>query len=97
MARTSKKTEGHEYQINKQVTLTCFDWGKNQSAKLTINEAFVIFGRIVAGSKKNTYFFSNPSYKDKDGEYHSLAYCFDKDIIEKINDAVTQFMTEDNE
>ena len=95
MARTNKKTEGHEYKITKDVILTCFDWGDNQTATIVINNAWKIMGRIVKGSKKNTWFFGNPSYKTKAGEFKSQAYCFDKELIESVNDAITQFMTED--
>ena len=95
MARTSKKTEGHEYKISKDVKLVCYDFGDSQKASIIINEAFKIMGRIVEGNKKGTYFFSGPSYQDKNGEWHNLAYCFDKDLIADINESLAQFMNED--
>lgn len=92
--KQDKKTEGHEYPISKDITLVCFDWGKNQSTKLIVLDTFVIYGRIVEG-KKGKYFMSFPSYKASDGTYKSTAFCIDSDIIAKINDAVNSFMEED--
>lgn len=49
-------------------------------------DKFIIYARIVKYSKGE--FISYPNYKGKNGEYHDLSYCLDKDINEKILDAV---------
>lgn len=94
-SKTKKQAEGHEYQINKNVTLVCYDWEDRQSCKLIICDAFVVYGRIFEG-KKGNYFMSFPSYKCKDGSYKNSAFSIDADITKAINDAVNEFMNEDD-
>ena len=45
---------------------------------------FAIKVNVVEG--KNGFFISYPQYKNKDGEYVSLAYAYDKDIIKAVDE-----------
>lgn len=57
------------------------------TCKITLYNAFVIFGRVIF--KDNKPFISYPSYYSKTKKkYINQAYCFDKDIIEEINKAL---------
>lgn len=85
----AKKSTEKEFTITDEITLTCYDWGERKSAKITILESFVIFCKII--EKGDKIFISYPQYKNKDGDYKSLAYCFDKKLIKKINSAVESF------
>jgi DNA-binding cell septation regulator SpoVG len=91
--KKEKKTEGVDYKINSQVTLTCFNWGKQQSAKITIANAFVIYARIME-NEDGEYYLLYPSYKTKSGEYKKSAFCFDKEIIAEINENLEDFMND---
>lgn len=61
---------------------------KHDSCTISIG-SFAIYGKIIETA--DTYFIGYPSYKDKDGEYHNVAFCFDKDTIENINNALFDF------
>ena len=91
--RSTKKVDGVDYKINDDVTITCYNWGKNCSCKITLLNSFVIYARICE-DKKGNYFLSYPAYENDKGEWKKLAYCFDKDIIAEINDSIDDFMSE---
>lgn len=57
---------------------------------LTIAGCFVIYISVYKG--KNGYFISYPNYKDNDGEYHDLAYCFDRNVIDALTSLITQMI-----
>ena len=91
-ANTKSKAKGAdlEVEIADGIWLSIYDRpGKNDSCKITLNNAFVIFGKIIQGG--NGPFISYPSWKDNDGEYHNQAYCFDKGINETINETLEEY------
>ena len=89
--KSTSKVEGVDYKINANVTLTCYNWGKRQTAKLTIANAFVIFATIME-NEDGEYFLAYPSYKNKEGEFKKSAYCFDREIIAEITENLADFM-----
>ena len=91
-AKPKPESEGVDYIIADGILLTCYDWGDRQTAKITLNNAFVIYASII--EYEDRYFLSYPSHKNNKGKYVNDAYCFDKDIIEEINESVYDFMTE---
>ena len=63
------------------------------SASLTIETTaghIVIYGQAVNG--KNGWFFSYPSYKGKDGEYHNIVYALEKEVNENISEALSEML-----
>lgn len=96
-SKKAKPVRSEDYEINSNVTLSCYEWDNRRTAKLTIADSFVIFCTIVV--YKGEYFLSYPSYKNKNDDYSQLAYCYDKKIIGKINKALEDFCTgaEDDE
>ena len=88
-----QNVEGVDYIIEDGVVITCYDWGKQQTCKITLHNAFVIFTTIKESDEG--YFLSYPSYRNNKGEYKNLAYCFDKDLIAEITETVTSFMNGD--
>lgn len=67
--------------------------GDRLSASLTIETEVghvVIYGQAVNG--KNGWFFSWPSYKGKDGEYHNTAYALEKDVNDAISEALSSLL-----
>lgn len=63
------------------------------SASLTIETTaghIVIYGQAVNG--KNGWFFSYPSYKGKDGEYHNVVYALEKEVNENISEALSEML-----
>lgn len=79
-----------EVEIAEGILLSIYDRsGKNDSCKITLNNAFVIFGKIIQSD--NGPFISYPNWKDKNGEYHNQAYCFDKKINETIKEALDEY------
>jgi hypothetical protein len=82
------------------VELALYDNGKNKQdrIKLVIGEAFIIYcsAVVVNKSKRERYaFLSYPSFYDKKREkYYNQAFCFEKSLIEKINEALTDYYFE---
>lgn len=91
--KPAKTVEGVDFIIEDGVVITCYDWGTKQTCKITLHNAFVIFTTIMEGDEG--YFLSYPSYRNNKGEYKNLAYCFDKDLIAEITEAVTTYMNGD--
>lgn len=79
------------------VELALYDNGhdKNDRVKLVIGGAFIIYcsAVVVDKSKKERYaFLSYPSfYSNKSKQYYNQAYCFEKSLIEEINEALTSY------
>lgn len=79
------------------VELALYDNGddKKDKVKLVIGEAFIIYCSVVVvnKSKKERYaFLSYPSFYSKKSEkYFNQAYCYDKSLIEEINEELTDY------
>lgn len=75
------------------ITLDLYDRGrKGINAKITLCDAFVIYARVIEG--EDGPFLSYPNFKTKDGKYVNQAYCFDKDIIKAINEALDGYIND---
>lgn len=80
------------------VELALYDNGddKQDRVKLVIGGAFIIYCSavvVVDKNKKERYaFLSYPSFYSKKSEkYFNQAYCFEKSLIEEINEALTDY------
>ncbi|WP_298654608.1 septation protein SpoVG family protein [uncultured Eubacterium sp.] len=71
-------------------SIRIYDGGKkrNDYGSISLDCGFVIYITIVETKKGR--FISYPSYKTKKDEYINQAYCFDKDIIEELNDILEE-------
>ena len=70
---------------------------KKFSVKITACDALVVYGTIVFYKDKDgdeRAFLSLPNWKDKDGERHSQAYIFDKNILEQIEEFLSSELCE---
>lgn len=93
-AKTNTKSKAKEADLEVEIAdgiwLSVYDRsGKNDSCKITLGNAFVIFGKIIQSD--NGPFISYPNWKDKKGEYHNQAYCFDKEINETIKETLDEY------
>ena len=93
-AKTNTKSKAKEADLEVEIAdgiwLSVYDRpDKNDSCKITLNNAFVIFGKIVQSD--NGPFISYPNWKDKNGEYHNQVYCFDKEINETIKETLDKY------
>lgn len=77
------------------VELALYDNGedKNDRVKLVIGDAFIIYCSTVVDNKKERYaFLSYPNFYSKKSEkYFNQAYCFDRSLIQEINEALTGY------
>ena len=88
--KSKAKEADLEVEIADGIWLSIYDRpDKNDSCKITLNNAFVIFGKIVQSD--NGSFISYPNWKDKKGNYHNQAYCFDKEINETIKETLDKY------
>ena len=88
--KSKAKEADLEVEIAEGIWLSVYDRpDKDDSCKITINNAFVIFGKIIQSD--NGPFISYPNWKDKKGEYHNQAYCFDKVINETIKETLEKY------
>ena len=71
-------------------SIRIYDGGKkhNDYGSISLDCGFVIYITIV--ETKNGRFISYPSYKTKKDEYINQAYCFDKDVIEELNEILEE-------
>lgn len=71
-------------------SIRIYDGGKkrNDYGSISLDCGFVIYITVVETKKGR--FISYPSYKNKKDEYINQAYCFDKDVIEEINDILEE-------
>lgn len=67
-------------------TIRIYEGKKNDYGTISLDCGFAIRVQIIH-TKKRT-FISYPSYRDKDNNYTDLAYCFDSDVIEELNDVI---------
>lgn len=65
-------------------------WGS-----LVVGGCFVIYISVYKG--ENDYFISYPNYKDSEDNYHDLAYCFDREVIEGLKDLITEMIDGEDE
>lgn len=65
-------------------------WGS-----LVLGGCFNVYINVYEG--KNGYFISYPNYQDDEGNYHDLAYCFDRDVIDGLTDLITKMIDGDEE
>ena len=65
-------------------------WGS-----LVLGGCFTVYINIYEG--KNGYFISYPNYADSEGNYHDLAYCFDRGVIEGLTDLITEMIDGDED
>ena len=79
------------------VELALYDNGddKQDRVKLVIGGAFIIYCLAVVvdrGKKEKYAFLSYPSfYSKKSAKYLNQAYCFEKSLIEEINEALMDY------
>lgn len=81
------------------VTLDLYDNGddKHDRIKLTIADAFVIYcTAVIVNKKKDSYaFISYPSfYSENKEQYYNQAFCFEKELIKEMNDALNFYYFE---
>ena len=71
-------------------SIRIYDGGNthNDYGSISLDCGFVIYITIVETKKGR--FISYPSYKNKKDEYINQAYCFDKDVIEELNDILDE-------
>lgn len=71
-------------------SIRIYDGGKkrNDYGSISLDCGFVIYITIIETEKGR--FISYPSYKTKKDEYINQAYCFDKDVIEELNDILEE-------
>lgn len=65
-------------------------WGS-----LVLGGCFAVYINVYEG--KNGYFISYPNYQDDEGNYHDLAYCFDREVIEGLTDLITEMIDGDED
>lgn len=89
--KTEKKTKkdymDHDFSAG---SIRIYDGGKkhNDYGSISLECGFVIYITIIETKKGR--FISYPSYKTKNDEYINQAYCFDKDVIEELNDILEE-------
>lgn len=71
-------------------SIRIYDGGKkrNDYGSISLDCGFVIYINIIETKKGR--FISYPAYKTKKDEYINQAYCFDKDVIEELNDILEE-------
>ena len=62
---------------------------------LVVGGCFVIYISVYEG--ENGYFVSYPNYKDNEDNYHDLAYCFDREVIEGLKNLITEMINGEDE
>lgn len=70
----------------------CADDDYKDSVKLTFNNCFVVYGKVI--ETEESYFISLPSYftgKGRKKKWHNLAYFFDKNVLNTIEDLLCDF------
>lgn len=87
MAKSKKETKNDYMERDFSAgSIRIYDGGKkrNDYGSISLDCGFVIYISVVETKKGR--FISYPSYKNKKDEYINQAYCFDKDVIEELND-----------
>lgn len=91
MAKSKKETKKDYMERDFSAgSIRIYDGGKkrNDYGSISLDCGFVIYITIVETKKGR--FISYPSYKTKKAEYINQAYCFDKDVIEELNDILDE-------
>ena len=91
MAKSKKETKNDYMERDFSAgSIRIYDGGKkrNDYGSISLDCGFVIYITVV--ETKTGRFISYPSYKNKKDEYINQAYCFDKDVIEELNDILEE-------
>lgn len=91
MAKSKKETKDDYMERDFSAgSIRIYDGGKkrNDYGSISLDCGFVIYITVVETKKGR--FISYPSYKNKKDEYINQAYCFDKDVIEELNDILEE-------
>ena len=91
MAKSKKETKKDYMERDFSAgSIRIYDGGKksNDYGSISLDCGFVIYITIVETKKGR--FISYPSYKTKKDAYINQAYCFDKDVIEELNDILDE-------
>lgn len=91
MAKSKKETKKNYMERDFSAgSIRIYDGGKkrNDYGSISLDCGFVIYINIVETKKGR--FISYPSYKNKKDEYINQAYCFDKEVIEELNDILDE-------
>lgn len=91
MAKSKKETKKDYMERDFSAgSIRIYDGGKkrNDYGSISLDCGFAIYITIVETKKGR--FISYPSYKTKKDEYINQAYCFDKDVIEELNDILEE-------
>lgn len=90
MAKSKKKTKTDYMERDFSAgSIRIYDGGKrNDYGSISLVCGFVIYITIVETKKGR--FISYPSYKTKNDEYINQAYCFDKFVIEELNNILEE-------
>lgn len=91
MAKSKKETKNDYMERDFSAgSIRIYDGGKkrNDYGSISLDCGFVIYINVIETKKGR--FISYPSYKNKKDEYINQAYCFDKDVIEEINDILEE-------
>lgn len=91
MAKSKKETKKDYMERDFSAgSIRIYDGGKehNDYGSISLDCGFVIYINIVETKKGR--FISYPAYKNKKDEYINQAYCFDKDVIEELNDILEE-------
>lgn len=91
MAKSKKETKKDYMERDFSAgSIRIYDGGKehNDYGSISLDCGFVIYITIVETRKGR--FISYPSYKTKKDEYVDQAYCFDKEVIEELNDILEE-------
>lgn len=91
MAKSKKETKKDYMERDFSAgSIRIYDGGKkhNDYGSISLDCGFKIYITIV--ETKKCRFISYPSYKTKKDEYVDQAYCFDKDVIEELNDILDE-------
>lgn len=91
MAKSKKETKNDYMERDFSVgSIRIYDGGekRNDYGSISLDCGFVIYIGVVETKKGR--FISYPSYKNKKDDYINQAYCFDKDVIEELNDILEE-------
>lgn len=95
MAKSKKETKNEYMERDFSAgSIRIYDGGKkrNDYGSISLDCGFVIYITVVETKKGR--FISYPTYKNKKDEYINQAYCFDKDVIEELNDILEEMYVE---
>jgi len=91
MAKSKKETKNDYMERDFSAgSIRIYDGGKkrNDYGSISLDCGFVIYISVIETKKGR--FISYPSYKNKKDEYINQAYCFDKDVVEELNDILEE-------